>query len=143
TPPVRDCHPGSHWKPGHRPRDHCPHQEKRHGQVLWGRYHAQAQTVGQTGGRQEADETGGPGGDSAGSFSGGPGDGPVMTSSATDTCDPVEAAGPTRAAPGLRRLAVSPGRRFVEIAVLCTSALLVFRTLAIESYIVPTGSMAP
>ncbi len=52
--------------------------QERDGEVLRRRHHAQAQAVGEAGGRQEAHEAGGPGGDPAGGVLGGAGVGSVM-----------------------------------------------------------------
>ncbi len=52
----------------HRPREHRADEKERDGQVLRRRHHAQAQAVGQAGGRQETHETSGSSGDPAGSL---------------------------------------------------------------------------
>src|SRR5205823_1993526 len=55
--------------------EHRGDEEERDGQVLRRRHHAQAEAVGEAGGRQEADEDDRPGGDPAGGVPGGAGDG--------------------------------------------------------------------
>src|SRR3972149_2920672 len=135
---VRGGRPGVDREQDHRARQHLGDAQKRTGEVLRRRYHAETETPRKTKRGEEAYETGGQGGNPTGSLPRGPGDGRLAPGLLHG--DEMTQSRQTRERGAPADLQGKVKVFFRELGIV-VGAFLILNSFVLASFEVPTGSM--